>query len=238
MSLKQINKILGINDSYQAPQRLMDILTGDIKERDEVFKQFLELFHYDVTVDWFHQYFQDEHADRREKKQDFTPNSVSNLLTAIVGEGDGTYYEPGAGTGGIMIKQWNSNRCEYSPFEYEPRFHWYHVEDLSDRAFPFLLFNMLIRGMNGIAVHCDVLTRESYGAFFIQNDFNDHMKFSSLNLMPYNEATEKELNIKFVEERYQPVKQTKEIPEWLGLAMNTEIQKEKSDNQLTIFEVM
>ena len=45
MTSKQINRILGINDSYQAPQRLMDILTGDIEQRDEVFRQFLELFH-------------------------------------------------------------------------------------------------------------------------------------------------------------------------------------------------
>lgn len=40
----EINKILNIKDSYQAPKRIMDILCGDRDKRDEVFKQFLELF--------------------------------------------------------------------------------------------------------------------------------------------------------------------------------------------------
>ncbi|HEC2231916.1 TPA: hypothetical protein R1967_002143 [Staphylococcus delphini] len=80
----EINKILNIKDSYQAPKRIMDILCGDRDKRDEVFKQFLELFKYDVTFDWFHEYFQDEHADRKKKKQDFTPQSISKRNYANV----------------------------------------------------------------------------------------------------------------------------------------------------------
>lgn len=213
--LTKINKLLGIKESYKAPDRLMEILYMDKPERDKYFMDFLNAFDKDVTYDWFHDYFQDEHADRKNQKQDFTPQSVSRLLSEIVGPEGNTYYEPAAGTGGILIERWNQDRMKHSPFDYEPRDYYYTAEELSDRAIPFLLFNMLIRGMNGNVVQCDVLTRESTGAFFIQNDANDFMGFSSLNLLPYNEDAETELNIKFVDEKYKPIKQTEKIPEWL-----------------------
>lgn len=213
--LTKINNLLGIKESYKAPDRLMEILYMDKPERDKYFMDFLNAFDKDVTYDWFHDYFQDEHADRKNQKQDFTPQSVSRLLSAIVGPEGNTYYEPAAGTGGILIERWNQDRMKHSPFDYEPRDYYYTAEELSDRAIPFLLFNMLIRGMNGNVVQCDVLTREATGAFFIQNDANDFMGFSSLNLLPYNEDTETELNIKFVDEKYKPIKQTEKIPEWL-----------------------
>lgn len=213
--LTKINNLLGIKESYKAPDRLMEILYMDKPERDKYFMDFLNAFDKDVTYDWFHDYFQDEHADRKNQKQDFTPRSVSSLLIQMVGHEGNTYYEPAAGTGGILIERWNQDRMQHSPFDYEPRDYYYTAEELSDRAIPFLLFNMLIRGMNGNVVQCDVLTRESTGAFFIQNDANDFMGFSSLNLLPYNEDTETELNIKFVDEKYKPIKQTEKIPEWL-----------------------
>lgn len=213
--LTKINNLLGIKESYKAPDRLMEILYMDKPERDKYFMNFLEAFDKDVTYDWFHDYFQDEHADRKNQKQDFTPRSVSSLLSQMVGHEGNTYYEPAAGTGGILIERWNQDRMKHSPFDYEPRDYYYTAEELSDRAIPFLLFNMLIRGMNGNVVQCDVLTREATGAFFIQNDANDFMSFSSLNLLPYNEDTETELNIKFVDEKYKPIKQTEKIPEWL-----------------------
>ena len=211
-----INEILNINDSYKAPQRIMDILYGDIEERNKIFTEFLEAFDKDVDYDWFHEYFQDEHANRKKHKQDFTPQSISKLLVEMVDDTNGSYYEPAAGTGGIVIEKWNKDRMKHSPFDYEPRMYFYTAEELSDRTIPFLLFNMIIRGMNGLVVQCDVLTREAYGAWFIQNDDNDHLGFSSLNRLPYTEDIEKELNIKFVEHKYPDIRQTKEIPEWLA----------------------
>lgn len=212
---EKINNLLNIKDSYQAPQRIMEILYSDKETRDKVFMEFLRAFDMDVTYDWFHEYFQDEHADRKKHKQDFTPNSISQLLSAIVGEGDGSYYEPATGTGGILIQRWNDDRMNHSPFDYKPSDYFYTAEELSDRTVPFLLFNMIIRGMNGLVVQCDVLTREAYGAFFIQNDDNNHLGFSSLNRLDYSDVIEEELNVEFVEEKYDDIKQTKNIPNWL-----------------------
>lgn len=200
----KINKLLGITDSYQAPDRLMEILLGAREEREDMFRKFLEVFNYNVNYDWFNEYFQDEHANRKKLKQDFTPTDVSNLVTKLVddGEDSSNYYEICAGTGSILIQHWHNQRLKTSPFWYLPSDYFHTVEELSDRAIPFLIFNMAIRGMNGVVIHCDTLSRKSKGVFFIQNYEDDHLKFSDINVLPYSEYVEQYFSIKFAEEKY------------------------------------
>lgn len=211
--VQKVNRIMGITESYKAPERLMEILF-DKERREDAFRQFLEAFDYDVGFDWFHEYFQEEHADRKTKKQDFTPQSLSQLVTQLVGSPEsGLHYEPCAGTGGMTITRWNYDRMQHSPFDYRPSWYVYNCEELSDRAVPFLLFNLAIRGMNAVVVHCDVLTRKAYGAFFVQNEKDDHLQFSSINVMPYSEQVARHLAIEWVEERYEGhVESSEEMP--------------------------
>ncbi|KAA9534102.1 SAM-dependent DNA methyltransferase [Listeria monocytogenes] len=147
LTTAQINELLGIKESYKASDRLMEILFDSKEKRESLFKAFLEI-EPNLDYDWFHVYFQDEHADRKLKKQDFTPRGITDLLVGLAGASD-TYFEATAGTGGIVIQHWWQ-----SPFCY------YCVEELSDRAFPFLLFNLAIRNINGTAYHGDSLTQE------------------------------------------------------------------------------
>ncbi|HFH9913218.1 TPA: SAM-dependent DNA methyltransferase, partial [Streptococcus pyogenes] len=67
----EIHRILGIDEVYKAPKRLTDILF-DKDSREDIFRQFLDI-ETDLSYDWFMRYFEDEHADRKNKKQDFTP---------------------------------------------------------------------------------------------------------------------------------------------------------------------
>ena len=210
--LNEINKILGIKDSYKAPDRLMEILCGDIQERNKVFNQMAELFDNNWDFDWFHEYFQNEHADRKQKKQDFTPESVSKILNQLTGDIPvGNRLDVAAGTGGLTITRWTQDKQHYNPFTYRPSYFFYQAEDLSDRSIPFLLFNLIIRGMNGVVIHGDSITREAYGAWFIQNDEDSYFGYSSMNLLPYNENTEHILNVKFTEKRYDDIQQS-ELP--------------------------
>ncbi|ELU5588563.1 N-6 DNA methylase [Clostridium perfringens] len=190
------NKIFGISDSYEAPAKIMEILYNR-EEREKVFKELLELHDYNVNFDWFYEYFQEEHSDRKKKKQDFTPESVAELLSQLAGTDEGLYYECCAGTGGIMIKYWDKYRRTFSPFDYTPDLHFAVVEELSDRCIPFLLLNMMIRGMNGIVIHGDTLTRKCKNAYFICNQTNDHLSFSGISNIPHTEEFEKELAVKF-----------------------------------------
>jgi len=219
LGIDEWNALLGISDSYEAPGALMAILR-DKERREELFRQALEAHRYNIDYDWFHRYFQDEHADRAQKKQDFTPNSVASLLSAIASserkEGD-TYYEPCAGTGGILIRQWNADRIRHTPFDYLPSMYLYQAEELDDRALPFLLFNLAIRGMNASVVQVDVLTRK--GAWLVQNTRDDHMQFSDIHLFPYDSASAEYFNVEWTADtakRYAPFDPVGDFPEHLG----------------------
>lgn len=201
------NKLFGVDDSYKAPSKIMEILYQK-EQREKLFMDLLEVNNYDVGFDWFHEYFEDEHADRKNKKQDFTPECVADLLSRLVmsddnNSNDGNYYEVAVGTGGIMIKHWDNFRRTFSPFDYKPQYHFAFVEELSDRTIPFLLINMMIRGMNGIVIHGDSLSRKTKNAYFICNTTNDHFKFSGITNIPHTEKFEKELMVEFINKDYE-----------------------------------
>jgi len=223
---EMVNKILGVDESFRAPDALFKILYNK-EEREKVFRKMLELFNYDVSYDWFHEYFQDEHADRRNKKQDFTPKSISRLLTELIGDaGEGCFYEPCAGTGGILIHRWDADRRKHSPFDYVPSMYFYTAEELSERALPFLLFNVMVRGMNAVVIQCDVLSRKSRGAFFVQNDNDDHLHFSNLYRMPYSEAVANFLAVKWDGVPYEEADKPGELPKHIFGDLTVEQVKE------------
>lgn len=208
-----INELLKINDSYQAPQRLMEILFNQ-EEREQLFREMLSQNH-DVSFDWFHEYFESEHADRKDKKQDFTPNSIATLISKLTGTGKGSNLDIAAGTGGITITKWEEDRMKESPFTYKPSEHYYQCEELSDRAIPFLLFNLMIRGMNATVLHGDTLTRKFKGVFFVQNEKDDHMLFSSLNVVPDSKGLREFLMINEYTNNYPKHIESKGFPEHL-----------------------
>ncbi|VGZ09740.1 phage protein [Streptococcus pyogenes] len=192
LTTNQIHKLLGVKEVYKAPDTLIKIIL-DKEKREDLFRQFLK-YETDVSYDWFMQYFEEEQADRKNKKQDFTPLSVSKLLTGLVS--GHTYHESAVGTGGILIQAWQRHRISSNPFTYKPSDYWYRVEELSDRALPFLLFNMSIRGINGVVVHGDSLTRQVKNIYFLQNTKDDMLSFSDINVMPRTQDIEREFNVK------------------------------------------
>lgn len=180
-----ICEILGVDEPYQVPQRIMETLTSP--DRDRVYLEFLEAFDFDVSRDWFHEFYEDENAERKKNKQDFTPASLAKLTSELAGYGDGVTYEPSAGTGGMIISRWDLQRKRYHPFEYKPSLQWFVAEDMSDRAIPFLLFNLSIRGINANVLHIDTLTRRCKAAYLVENAQNDMLAFSNVVELPRNE---------------------------------------------------
>lgn len=204
---EKIHSILEIDESYKAPSKIFEILLGDKKEREQVFNKFGEAFGYNFSYDWFHEYFEEEHADRKEKKQDFTPNSVAELLTKIAycdSENVHSYFECACGTGGIVIADWWQiiQKHPLAFLTYEPSEDYFFLEELSDRAIPFLLLNLMIRGMNATVIHGDSLERTCKGIFYLVNESNSHMWYSSLNVMPYSDDVAEYFKVKFTDFRY------------------------------------
>lgn len=209
--VKTVNKVLEIDDAFKAPTKMMNLML-DPKKREETFEKFLEI-ETDMSYEWFQEYFGDEQAERKSKKQDFTPTSISNLVTQLIGKDKSAYYEPAAGTGSMLIAKWHNDRLKNplykrpdtdnplikfltSPiFTYDPRAYWYQAEELSDRAIPFLIFNMAIRGMNGSITQCDSLSRKATRAFFIRNDTDNYLGFSEVIELPKNQEVAELLNV-------------------------------------------
>ena len=191
---KVVNDLVGVDESFKVPDKLMSIVMNR-EQREKLFMDFLEVER-DTSFDWFHEYFEDEQAERKTQKQDFTPDSVSDILTSLVGTAD-QYFEPAAGTGGIAIHNWwHDLTTNHNPFMYEPAEDFMYLEEKSGRALPFLLFNLSIRGINAIVVHGDALTRDINNVYYILNDKNDFLAFSTINVMPQNKTTMKEFNVK------------------------------------------
>lgn len=147
LSTEQINRLLGVEESYQAAFKLAEIL-NDRDECIKLFDSFLRL-EQDLSFDWFTDYFQEEHSNRKDKKQDFTPQGVTDLASRLLGKSESN-ADICAGTGGLTIKRWTQDRHAQ-----------FYCEEYSDRAMPFLLFNLMIRNINGIVVHGNALTREN-----------------------------------------------------------------------------
>jgi type I restriction-modification system DNA methylase subunit len=133
-----------------------------------------------MSYDWFHQYFADEHADRKNNKQDFTPPSIARLVSEIMKSDTGITYEPAAGTGGMLIVNWYNHREKISLFDYKPNSHLIVCHELSDKAVPFLLLNLSIRGISGIVFHGNSLKKEIKSTFIIVNERNSPVHFSNI----------------------------------------------------------
>ncbi|KLA45199.1 phage protein [Ligilactobacillus ruminis] len=212
--VKTVNDLLGIDDAFKAPGRLMEILL-EREKREKLFRNFLKI-DTNLEYDWFHEYFETEQAERKSKKQDFTPGTVAKLANSIASEpGQTDYYEMAAGTGGMMIARWVYNIKEDPAFEhkrketvvnnilmssvfsYSPRTYWYHLEELSDRAIPFLLFNSAIRGINAVVIQCDSLSRRAKQAFYVKNDSDDFLAFSDILEVPKTDKFAKFLDVEW-----------------------------------------
>lgn len=180
--LHKVNRLVGVSDSYQAPEKIMETLRDHARAK-EMFFRFLPEFDYDLSYEWFEKYFEDEHADRKNNKQDFTPKSVSKLVAAMLGaeQQKGIIYEPAAGAGSMVITHWygETRKCRF-PWDYNPNEYLYVCEELSNKTLPFLLFNLMIRGINAVVIHGDALTLETKGIYKCENKSGSLMCFSEL----------------------------------------------------------
>ena len=148
---EDINKILQIKESFKLPEKLMSILLNS-EERGEVFQKFLDL-ETDLSFDWFTNYFQEQHSNRDNMMQDFTPAELTKILPSLAKDFK-TVVDVCAGTGGLSIACWNKNHDAE-----------FYCEELSERALPLLLFNMSIRNITGYIVNKDVLSNEVFAVY-------------------------------------------------------------------------
>lgn len=111
----------------------------------------------DLGTDWMQMVFQFYLADRKEKKQDFTPKSICSLLSALTECSGGVVYDLCAGSGALTIQKWANGGANKT----------YICEEWDEQVIPILIFNMAVRNMDGYVVNRNALTLETKGVFKI-----------------------------------------------------------------------
>ena len=147
MELKELTdktiELFEVKSVEQLGQRLLEAC----KDTDKL-EAFSNLVNGDLTQDWMQKIYQYYLADRKEKKQDYTPKSVAQLMGALIGDDD-KIVDMCAGSGVLIIQKWTQNpNIEVTALE------------IDENVIPFLLFNMALRNINCRVMQCDALTGE------------------------------------------------------------------------------
>lgn len=180
MKKEDLFRIFNVNDMRLLPEAIMPVVTSNSPERDRIYRELLELNEYDVSRDWFQSIYEGEFSERKEKKQDFTPNSLGILSSTLTGVKDGATYEPTAGNGSMLIADWWRKAQEHIPFDFFPSKNPIECWELSGRSIPILLLNLSIRGIVGVVHHGDVLEQKDKATYQLINEKDDCLGFSKV----------------------------------------------------------
>ena len=132
MELKELTdrtlKLFGVTD----PGQLGPALFTACRDHDKL-RSFRDLVGGDLTVDWMQKIYQYYLADRKEKKQDYTPASLAQFMGLLAGDSE-EIVDMCAGSGALIIQKWQQN--------HDIRF---TALEIDENVIPFLLFNMVLR---------------------------------------------------------------------------------------------
>lgn len=162
----KFKELLKIEDVIEAPQKIMEILfscSSDVLEEWHTFCP-------DLSSDSLQPIFQYYMADRKEKKQDYTPKTLAKAICVLADvQNAHTVYDMCAGSGALTIQAWNIN----------PECH-FICQEFDKHVIPFLLFNLMLRNVNATVIHGDVLGEEQFKAYIIRHS----EKFSTVAEVP------------------------------------------------------
>lgn len=179
MKKEELFNLFGIEDLKDLPSAVMNLLDGDIDARNEVYKELIRKNNGDMSHDWFQEIYETELSERKQKKQDFTPNILGVLCSNITSQ-SGSIHEPTAGNGSMIISDWWERCRKKIPWEHFPSQNMVTCWELSARSIPILLLNLSIRGMMGYVYHGDVLMKEVKQKYILLNRQDDTLAFSEI----------------------------------------------------------
>lgn len=179
MKKEDLFRLIGIDDMSGLPDRIMGIITGDRDVRDNIYRELIRMNGHDMSYDWFQELYENELAERKQKKQDFTPRELGVVCSRLTMQ-RGSIHEPTAGNGSMIISDWWERCRRLLPFEHFPSEHPVTCWELSSRAIPILLLNLSIRGMMGYVYHGDVLENRVIQKYILLNEHDDTLGFSDV----------------------------------------------------------
>lgn len=119
MTKEEVFKIFHIEDLRDLPDAVMRILDGSVELRNKIYNELIRMNDYDMSYDWFQGLYENELSERKQKKQDFTPNSLGILCSKLTSQA-GPIHEPTAGNGSMIIADWWQRCHNKIPWEHFP----------------------------------------------------------------------------------------------------------------------
>lgn len=158
MELKQLSEevmsLFSINDISELGKTLFQcVRENDVKK----YSQFCSLVG-DLSVDWLQKIFQYYEADRKDKKQDYTPLTLARFVGKLTEtEQEKSIYDLCAGSGALTIQKWNLNHDLYFVcYEYDKK------------VIPLLLFNLAVRNIDALVINGDALQDETFTRYTVK----------------------------------------------------------------------
>ena len=179
MTRVDFERIIGYADIRHMPERIMEIITGDKDIRDEIYRELINAHGGDLSFEWFASLYESELSERKQKKQDFTPNAPADIC-AILCEKEGIMHEPTAGNGSMIIRYWWNLASKKLLWDFKPHTCIVSCWELSNRSIPILLLNLSIRGIMGEVFHGDVLKDAYKARYVLINEHDDPLAFSDI----------------------------------------------------------
>lgn len=102
MNKDDLFKVFLINDLMDLPNAVTKILDMDLEDRNKIYRELIRLNDNDLSYDWFQEVYESDLSERKQKKQDFTPNSLGVLCSLLTSQ-TGSIHEPTAGNGSMII---------------------------------------------------------------------------------------------------------------------------------------
>lgn len=147
MELKELTdrtlELFGVDNADDLGSALLE----SVSDTDKL-KAFYDLIGGDLSIDWMQKIYQYYLADRKEKKQDYTPASLAQFMGLLAGDSE-EIVDMCAGSGALIIQKWQQN--------HDIRF---TALEIDENVIPFLLFNMVLRNIACRVYQMDALSGE------------------------------------------------------------------------------
>lgn len=147
MELKELTdktcELFGIGSAENLGKALMAACSDE-----KILESFVELINGDLSQDWLQKIYQYYLSDRKEKKQDYTPACLAQLMGMLVGDSE-TVTDLCAGSGALIIQKWMQKPDTV-----------FTAIELDETVIPFLLFNLVLRNIQCDVLRMDALTDE------------------------------------------------------------------------------
>lgn len=144
---KSLLEIFGVKESYKLPDKILEYLLSNqaaakIQEvKDEGYTEIRDIF-------------QEEQGDRKNLKQDFTPDCICQIVAKIMKDGDNIDMCSGTGA----LSKWANKTRGIKINEYE----------YSERTIPFALLDACVNGMTGMISRADCLRSQIFESYVLE----------------------------------------------------------------------